>query len=677
MVLGCLSASKHMSSDSVAICPAAKISRESEAIESEVATDMTPTKSSSISTHVSCHWNEDRTICSLNGVDYACVIIPGHQQWQRTERAPSSDCLSGEHSWGVCRNGQYLCKKFTADVLWKLAIATTNLDHHSFCSELRQIFFISPREKLGYRDMALNLDDVERALSFLAGSSNSRSDHGLLWRSVMMHTLRSTCPAARTDSLRFSFKGLAKCCARSWIAGRSRESEAIESEVATDMTPTKSSSISTHVSCHWNEDRTICSLNGVDYACVIIPGHQQWQRTERAPSSDCLSGEHSWGVCRNGQYLCKKFTADVLWKLAIATTNLDHHSFCSELRQIFFISPREKLGYRDMALNLDDVERALSFLAGSSNSRSDHGLLWRSVMMHTLRSTCPAARTDSLRFSFKGLAKCCARSWTAPIAGIQTQNFHQSKIASITVCWNEEHVVTFTVGALIEHVDLYIVIDTGSTDNSVSLLRSIFGHQIRAGKLVVEEMPVGGDVFEARNAALDIARLHNCTHVLKVDADQVFYDEGAAKLIQAVRLLPNDVQLVWVPQNDLFQWTIPDTLEWLLYIQSDLSRTNNKFDKAKRQSLLFRGTKLAYGHDCVYALTEDLAARGRWTDEARGLDAEDFYHSSRGKFVFLISDVPLITHYGFVLLQPCCVHTLEYVHVTHLLQSSPKVELAG
>ena len=167
--------------------------------------------------------------------------------------------------------------------------------------------------------------------------------------------------------------------------------------------------------------------------------------------------------------------------------------------------------------------------------------------------------------------------------------------------------MTFTVGALIEHVDLYIVIDTGSTDNSVSLLRSIFGHQIRAGKLVVEEMPVGGDVFEARNAALDIARLHNCTHVLKVDADQVFYDEGAAKLIQAVRSLPNDVQLVWVPQNDLFQWSIPDTLAWLMYIQSDLLRADNKSVKAKHQSLLlrdtllFQDTKMAYGHDRVCA----------------------------------------------------------------------------
>ena len=132
------------------------------------------------------------------------------------------------------------------------------------------------------------------------------------------------------------------------------------------MMPTMSSSISTDVSCSWNNDRTICSLNGVNYVCVVVPHHVQTQRIELAPSSDCLGGEYSWGVCRDGQFLCKNFTAEVLWNLAVAEANLDHHSFCGELRQIFLIQPYAMQGFGDMTLNVDDVERALSFQAAGS-----------------------------------------------------------------------------------------------------------------------------------------------------------------------------------------------------------------------------------------------------------------------------------------------------------------------
>ena len=51
------------------------------------------------------------TSCNLHGVNYTCVQVPGSMQFEKSDRAPSSDCLSGEYSWEVCSGGQFLCKR--------------------------------------------------------------------------------------------------------------------------------------------------------------------------------------------------------------------------------------------------------------------------------------------------------------------------------------------------------------------------------------------------------------------------------------------------------------------------------------------------------------------------------------------------------------------------------------
>ena len=56
-----------------------------------------------------CRKKQD-TFCSLHGVNYTCVLFPGSHQSERDDRAPSPHCLKGEHSWGVCRDGKFLCK---------------------------------------------------------------------------------------------------------------------------------------------------------------------------------------------------------------------------------------------------------------------------------------------------------------------------------------------------------------------------------------------------------------------------------------------------------------------------------------------------------------------------------------------------------------------------------------
>ena len=65
------------------------------------------------------------TFCSLNGVNYTCVSVPGSLQSERSDLAPSEDCLSGEYSWEVCRGGQFLCRDSPARLRHGLRIKPT------------------------------------------------------------------------------------------------------------------------------------------------------------------------------------------------------------------------------------------------------------------------------------------------------------------------------------------------------------------------------------------------------------------------------------------------------------------------------------------------------------------------------------------------------------------------
>ena len=47
--------------------------------------------------------------CSLQGIQYMCMHISGHQLESFMDRSPRLDCLGGKESWGVCEPGAFLC----------------------------------------------------------------------------------------------------------------------------------------------------------------------------------------------------------------------------------------------------------------------------------------------------------------------------------------------------------------------------------------------------------------------------------------------------------------------------------------------------------------------------------------------------------------------------------------
>ena len=72
----------------------------------------------------SCQWNgdcfptgtaTDCTSCRLNGIDYTCERVLGSPQTHRNDPAPSTRCLPGPYSWGVCSEGGFLCTVVPGD----------------------------------------------------------------------------------------------------------------------------------------------------------------------------------------------------------------------------------------------------------------------------------------------------------------------------------------------------------------------------------------------------------------------------------------------------------------------------------------------------------------------------------------------------------------------------------
>lgn len=211
------------------------------------------------------------------------------------------------------------------------------------------------------------------------------------------------------------------------------------------------------------------------------------------------------------------------------------------------------------------------------------------------------------------------------------------KIAAVTVCMDGEATIAFTVGSLLQFVDLFIVIDAGSGDESLRLLRGLFADHIRAGKLKVMNLNTRADMMLSRNVALDIARAAHCTHILKIDSDDVFYDWGARDLVRAVKSMDADVQRLWVPQFELEQNRLNDVVEWLSALQP--SEENGEPGP-------FTVNKGGYGHDRGYLLSPDLKALGSWTDESKGQKAENFYHDQSKMLRILLTD-NMMVHYGW------------------------------
>ncbi|EKX47420.1 hypothetical protein GUITHDRAFT_137586 [Guillardia theta CCMP2712] len=305
---------------------------------------------------------------------------------------------------------------------------------------------------------------------------------------------------------------------------------------------------------------------------------------------------------------------------------------CQNLSRLFVLEPARGVDSQelpDMPINADDLQRAMASHIEQQEARN---------LMRTLKTRLiKYSNTTMNMISYHAIAHLCH------FKRMDQARYNTGvKVGVVTLCRNEEYAITFVVAALLPHVDLYILIDTGSEDSTVHVVESFFKEEISSGKLVFLKQSIGTDVSAARNAALQILRKHRCDYVLKVDADDVFYDQGASALVSALKTAtPPDVYMLWVHQYELVQSQVSETLPWL----SSFSAGDE--DKGQGRMLFRRLGHLSFGHDRVFKVENTIHAKGRWLDESKGLRAENFYYESRAKLSFFVSDAPVMVHYGW------------------------------
>lgn len=128
------------------------------------------------------------------------------------------------------------------------------------------------------------------------------------------------------------------------------------------------------------------------------------------------------------------------------------------------------------------------------------------------------------------------------------RNYHQTKrpprypsISLVLIVKNEEANLARCLNSYKDIVKEMIVVDTGSTDNTVKIARSFDAR--------VEFFPWTGDFAAARNASLQYA---TCDWILRTDADEYIEEEEKPKLLHALTSGDADIYL------GLTESTMPD-----------------------------------------------------------------------------------------------------------------------
>lgn len=232
------------------------------------------------------------------------------------------------------------------------------------------------------------------------------------------------------------------------------------------------------------------------------------------------------------------------------------------------------------------------------------------------------------------------------------------KVGGLTPCWNEEATIVFCIASLLPYVDHYVVVDSGSTDKTLMLIKSIFAKELESGKLIlIEYGPLDDfDISKPKNAAIQKLRELGCSRFIRLDADDVFYDAAAKKAVETARELSDDVTLFTINHWELYQNVAVSTVDWLDNIKRDLRK--EPFQSPRfwclrmppganpTQSGYPNRFDGSYGHARIYK-TDGAVSIGKWTDEAKGVGPGEDIHHPGLKRVCIGNHDEGIVHYGW------------------------------
>lgn len=109
------------------------------------------------------------------------------------------------------------------------------------------------------------------------------------------------------------------------------------------------------------------------------------------------------------------------------------------------------------------------------------------------------------------------------------------KLSSYIICKNEEARIKDAVMSLLNHVDEIIIVDTGSTDRTINIVKNV-----DTSKIKVFEIEWRDDFAAARNFALEKV---NYNWVVTIDADEVLKEP--CQLKEMIASLPEKINAIY------------------------------------------------------------------------------------------------------------------------------------
>lgn len=122
------------------------------------------------------------------------------------------------------------------------------------------------------------------------------------------------------------------------------------------------------------------------------------------------------------------------------------------------------------------------------------------------------------------------------------------KIWAHTLVKNEERFIWFSVMSVVEHVDKVLIWDTGSTDNTVKIIKEI--ERKYPNKIIFNEV---GDIDIDRFTEVRQEMLNETDSdwFLVVDGDEIWWEESIKKVVDLIKKSGNKIESIVVPTYNL------------------------------------------------------------------------------------------------------------------------------
>lgn len=93
------------------------------------------------------------------------------------------------------------------------------------------------------------------------------------------------------------------------------------------------------------------------------------------------------------------------------------------------------------------------------------------------------------------------------------------KIVATILSNNTQEKIIYAVLSAMNHVDAFILVDSGITDNTINVVKTILD-AFPPEKLIVESFPWQGDISKSRTFALEAAKRHGFDFAITLDTDE-------------------------------------------------------------------------------------------------------------------------------------------------------------